>query len=67
MEKYADRARLPEFMTDLSFEDLAACQGVQPIADFDSLLGQPSPDDETEDEFSALLREWRTEGLASPR
>jgi hypothetical protein len=65
VEKYAEHARLPELLTDPSFEDLAACQGVQPISDFDALLGQTSPDDDSADEFSKMLREWRTEAPAS--
>jgi len=46
-----------------TFEELAAQQGVAPIDDFDSLLGEPLPDDESVEEFSALLREWRREGV----
>jgi hypothetical protein len=45
-----------------SFEELAAQQGVAPIDDFDTLLGQPSPEDESAERFSASLREWRQEG-----
>jgi len=45
-----------------SFEELAAQQGVTPIDDFETLLGQPSPEDESAEEFSASLREWRQEG-----
>jgi hypothetical protein len=65
VEKYAEPTRLPELLTDPSFEELAACQGVQPISDFDALLGQPSPDDDSADEFSKTLRQWRNEGLTS--
>ena len=42
--------------------ELAAAQGVSPVTDFDSLLGHPSSEDESIDEFAALLREWRREG-----
>jgi len=45
-----------------SFEELAAQQGVTPIDDFEALLGEPLPEDESAEEFSALLREWRLEG-----
>jgi hypothetical protein len=45
-----------------TFEELAAQQGVSPIDDFESLLGKPSPEDESVEEFSARLREWRREG-----
>ena len=45
-----------------SFEQLAAQQGVAPIDDFETLLGQPSPEDESAEKFSASLRQWRQEG-----
>ena len=45
-----------------SFEELAAQQGVTPIDDFETLLGEPLPEDEPAEEFSASLREWRREG-----
>ena len=50
-----------------SFADLAAGQGVRPVTDFDTLLGHPSPEDDSVDEFSAMLREWRHEGAAPAR
>jgi hypothetical protein len=45
-----------------TFEELAAQQGVTPIVDFASVIGEPLPEDESVEEFSALLREWRREG-----
>lgn len=45
-----------------SFEELAAQQGVAPIDNFETLLGRPSPEDESAEQFSASLREWRQEG-----
>jgi hypothetical protein len=45
-----------------TFEELAVQQGVSPIQDFVSLIGRPFPEDESVEEFSALLREWRSEG-----
>ena len=45
-----------------TFEELAAQQGVSPIDDFESLLGEPLSEDETVEEFAALLREWPREG-----
>ena len=45
-----------------SFEELSAQQGVAPIDDFETLLGEPRPEDESAEEFSASLREWRREG-----
>ena len=49
----ADRAASP------SFEELAVQQGIAPIDDFKALLGAPSCEDESAEEFSATLREWR--------
>jgi len=45
-----------------TFGELAAQQGVSPIDDFESLLGEPLPEDESVEEFSARLRDWRSEG-----
>jgi hypothetical protein len=45
-----------------SLEDLAALQGVVPLDDFDLLIGNPSPEDESAEEFFLMLREWRSEG-----
>jgi len=44
-----------------SFEELAEQQGVVSISDFESLIGQPSPQDESAEELSAMLRPWRRE------
>ena len=44
-----------------SFEELANQQGVTPIDDFEALLGKPSPEDESAEEFSGMLRQWRRE------
>ena len=44
-----------------TIEELAALQGVSTVTDFDSFAGRPSPSDETEEEFTAMLREWRSE------
>ena len=52
---------------ELSFEELAARQGVQLVTDFDALLGHPSAEDESVEEFAAMLREWRREGAVSRR
>jgi hypothetical protein len=56
-----------ESEAELSFEELAARQGIQPVTDFDALLGYPSTEDESVDEFAAMLREWRREGSGSAR
>ena len=50
-----------------SFEELASRQGVRPVTDFDALLGSPAVEDESTEEFSAMLREWRREGAGSAR
>ena len=47
-----------------SFEQLAASQGVCPVTEFETLLGRPSAEDESVDDFSAMLRAWRQEGSA---
>jgi hypothetical protein len=59
VEKHAEREQ--DEMMDQPLEELAACQGVQPILDFDALLGRPSEDDESVEEFAQMLREWRRE------
>jgi hypothetical protein len=51
-----------ERIASLSFEELAAQQGVTPVDDFETLLGSRSPEDESAEDFSASLREWRREG-----
>jgi hypothetical protein len=48
----------------LSFEELAALQGVCPVTEFETLLGHPSAEDESVDDFSDMLRAWRQEGSA---
>ena len=52
-----------------SFAELAAQQNVTPIDDFETLLEKPLPKNESVEEFSASLREWRLEGTrpANPR
>ena len=42
-------------------ETLAAQQGVQPVTNFEDLLGDFWPEDETADEFIAAVRQWRRE------
>jgi hypothetical protein len=41
-----------------SFEELANQQGITPIDDFEALLGKPSFEDESAEEFSSMLRQW---------
>ena len=45
-----------------SLAELAVSQGVGPVTDFTSLLGHAASEDESVDEFSAMLRAWRSEG-----
>jgi len=45
--------------TDL--EQLAQEQGVHPVSNFDDLLGDFWPEDETADEFIAAVRRWRND------
>lgn len=52
----ADFNRMPK--TDLA--TLIAQQGVKPVKDFESLLGDFWPDNEDED-FDEVLRQWRSE------
>jgi hypothetical protein len=47
-----------------SLEELAASQGVYPVTEFETLLGHPSAEDESVEEFSDMLRAWRQEGSA---
>ncbi len=49
----------------LSFEELAAQQGVAPVDELETLMGRPSHEDESAEEFSAMLREWRREGTGT--
>jgi len=45
-----------------SFEELASQQGVAPVNDFETLMGKPTAEDESAEEFSTMLRTWRREG-----
>jgi hypothetical protein len=57
----------PGQATSPSFEELAAEQGVAPVENFEDLLGKPWPHDESVEEFSSNLREWRRDGCVSTR
>jgi hypothetical protein len=46
----------------MDLDILAAQQGVPPVSDFDTLLGDFWPEEESADEFIATIREWRYEG-----
>jgi hypothetical protein len=52
----------PAFWPSPDIQALAERQGVQPIADFDNLLGG-WPEDESIDDFLAALSDWRQESL----
>lgn len=49
-------------MPEITFEELAFRQGVAPIEDVEMFRGWRWDGDETEEEFAAMLREWRSEG-----
>jgi hypothetical protein len=53
----------PDFWQGDDVYTLAEHQGVQPVADFDALLGG-WPEDEPIDDFIAAVREWRQQNLA---
>ena len=61
MDKRAQKISTPrsDKIAPRSFEELANQQGVTPIDDFEALLGKPSPEDESAEEFSLMLRQWR--------
>jgi hypothetical protein len=65
VEQKATERPAPECEAAPSFEELAARQGIEPVTNFDALLGDPSAEDETVDEFAAMLREWRREGAGA--
>ncbi len=48
-----------DFEDFVSIESAAAEQGVEPVTDFELLLGRFWPEDETADDFVAALRSWR--------
>src|SRR5579859_7997913 len=55
------------FAPPLSLEQLAAAQGVGPVTDFESMLGDFWPEQETTEEFLATLRTWRSASAPSGR
>jgi hypothetical protein len=63
MDKSALNISSPRFdqIVPRSFKELANQQGVTPIDDFEALLGKPSAEDESAEEFSGMLRQWRRE------
>jgi len=54
-----------DFDQGADLRELAARQGVTAAADFDGLLGDFWPEDETVDEFVATVRTWRRESSRS--
>jgi len=65
VEQKASRPPASKSEAGPSFEEIAARQGVQPVSDFDILLGHPSTEDEPVEKFAAMLREWRREGAGA--
>jgi hypothetical protein len=55
-------SRLISFDAQPSLEALAREQGILPVADFDALLANSWPDDESADDFLAAREQWRREG-----
>ena len=53
---------LPDFWRGADVHALAERQGVQPVEDFDALLGG-WPEDEPVDDFVAAVREWRRQDV----
>ena len=58
----APRPHNADFFADASVEELAAQQGVLPVANADELRGDFWPEEESADEFVAAVRRWRREG-----
>jgi hypothetical protein len=56
----------PAFWQGPDIQALAVQQGVQPVVDFDSLLGG-WPEDEPIDNFLVALSDWRHESLDKAR
>jgi hypothetical protein len=52
-----------DFWQGSDIQDLAEQQNVQPVTDFEALLGG-WPDDEPLDDFLTTVREWRQQNLA---
>jgi hypothetical protein len=52
----------PKLAAPPGFEELAAQQGVRPINDVEILIGRPSEEDESTEDFIRMLRGWRNEG-----
>lgn len=56
------REDTPIFTDTTDLAVLAAEQGVMPVTEFDVLLGDFWPEEESVDEFIAAVHEWRREG-----
>lgn len=52
----------PKFYKRHTIEMLAEEQGVKPITDFNTLLGDFWPEDESIEDFIKTIRQWRDEG-----
>jgi len=66
VRKKPDEKALDPFYHPKSIEELAEEQGVHPIEDFESLLGDFWPEDESVDDFLAERERWRQEDLSRP-
>jgi hypothetical protein len=56
----ANAGKLP-LAEPATIEEWAALQGVLPVTDYLAFLGHAAPEDETEEEFAEMLRQWRSE------
>jgi len=57
-------APMLDFWRPIDVHELAERQGIQPVDDFDALLGG-WPEDEPVDDFLVAMREWRRQNLAT--
>ena len=55
-------AKGASFFEAANLDTLAGRQGVRPVADFEALLGDFWPEEESVDDFIAAVREWRRHG-----
>lgn len=54
------------FYAHYSIEELARQQGVRPVEEFDRILGDFWPNEESAEEFLSTLRRWRQEDTDQP-
>jgi len=57
-----DRSSSDFYSVCTELEELAAHEGIAVVTNFDDLLGDFWPEDESEEEFNSTVRKWRLEG-----